>query len=89
MINLDSASVINVLSAAYNRLKKKGISKYSDGKIDDIYKILAEFAEEIGTDGLLKAIISMYIPSAIASSKSIKKISFRIRKKFIINNILL
>lgn len=71
MINLDSASVINVLSAAYNRLKKKGISKYSDGKIDNIYEILAEFAEEIGTNGLLKAIITMYIPSAIASSKSI------------------
>lgn len=71
MININSASVINVLSAAYNRLKKKGISKYSDSKIDDIYKILAEFAEEIGANGLLKEIISMYIPNAIVSSKSI------------------
>lgn len=70
MLDINNASVLDALNSARSELNGKGIKRYSDNKMDEVRKILNEYAQKIEAPDELREIITNDIPAAMEFSKS-------------------
>lgn len=70
MLDINNASVLDVLNSVRSELNEKGIKRYSDNKMDEVRKVLNEYAQKIEAPDELKEIITNDIPAAMEFSKS-------------------
>lgn len=71
MLDINNASVFDVLNAVRSEQNEKGIKRYSDNKMNEVHEILNEYAQKIEAPDELREIIIADIPAVMELSKSV------------------